>query len=145
MPAIRVTPSKLCAAAQRSLAIPEWYHDELVTCRGCAKQFTFTAQQQRHLYEVQKVSLFARRQLCMRCKLKLSRLERDIAKLETQVAPKGMRQSLTLSDWQRYQRILSEKSRLRGKPDSAKLQRISKEIALRLSNDPRTRRRSSAS
>ncbi len=79
-----VNRENLSIASQRSYGIPTVYIDQKYRCRKCGAQCVFTAQEQKHVYEVKKANINKPRVYCDDCYQRLNRLIQDTKKAEQQ-------------------------------------------------------------
>ena len=66
--AIKADPSK--HAPHNSYGPPVWYADKRQKCVECREEFTFTAKQQQHWYEVLKIPIHVVANRCPACRRK---------------------------------------------------------------------------
>jgi hypothetical protein len=66
-------------APHNSYGPPEYYVDQTRKCRGCGKEFTWTAKRQQHWFEVLKIPIHVQAVRCAACGRKL-RLAKEAQK-----------------------------------------------------------------
>jgi hypothetical protein len=78
--AVLADPSQWSAASQRSISFhyTKEYRDVAYTCRRCKREAVFSAEDQKHTYEVIKAPIDQRRVLCSECWQQLLLIDREI-------------------------------------------------------------------
>jgi hypothetical protein len=70
MPAGAIKADLSKHAPHNSQSPPMWYVDEQKKCEGCGQEFTFTARQQQHWFEVLKIPIQVTANRCAACRKK---------------------------------------------------------------------------
>jgi len=71
MPAGAIKADLSKHAPHNSHSPPMWYVDEQKKCEECGREFTFTARQQQHWFEVLKIPIHVNANRCAACRKKL--------------------------------------------------------------------------